>query len=329
MSMRLVMHGAVGTVTGSCALLEMPAGRLLVDCGLFQGNKTLKELNYGPFPFRPRDLDAVLLTHAHIDHSGLLPKLVRHGYRGRILATHESRDLLSYMLPDAGYIQESEVERLNRRRQQRGEAPVAPIYTRADAEAALSSIDAVPYDNWIEPMPGVRARFWPAGHILGSASIELEVDDGHGQWLRLLFSGDLGPAGSPLEPPGSAPSDVDYVILESTYGDRVRPVLAPAQRRRILRDEVVAALHEGGNLIIPAFAVERTQELLFDLGTLFAAGDLPSVPVFLDSPLAIRATQVFKEHANSLGEPAGAARPFDRNNFHFIEAAIDSKALNQ
>jgi len=329
MSLRLTFHGAAGTVTGSCTLIESERGRLLVDCGLFQGSKTLKELNYGSFPFDPVRLGGVLLTHAHIDHSGMLPKLARAGYRGRIAATEGTRDLLTYMLPDAGYVQESEVERLNRRRLQRGETPVTPIYTKADAEALLPRIDACAFGDWFEPCPGFRARFWPSGHILGSASIEIEASDRGDKPVRLLFSGDLGPDGRALQAPAQGPSGVDCLVVESTYGDRERPHLASAARRAALRAEVTKALAKGGNLIIPAFAVERTQELLFDLGVLFARGELPEVPVFLDSPLAVRATAVFARHADSLGEAAATEHPFDRRNFHFIEEVADSKALNR
>jgi metallo-beta-lactamase family protein len=329
MSIRLSFHGAAGTVTGSCQLLETGRGRLLVDCGLFQGSKTLKELNYGAFPFDPARIDAVLVTHAHIDHAGMLPKLARDGYGGRIMATAETLDLLTYVLPDAGYVQESGVERLNRRRQQRGEAPVTPIYTKADAEALLPRIDGVAFGAWLDVLPGIRARFWPSGHILGSASIEIEAGDGAGAPLRLLFSGDLGPGGLSLQGPAQSPSNLDYVVVESTYGDRDRPHLAPEGRRALLRAEVSKALAKGGNLLIPAFAVERTQDLLFDLGVLFAQGALPETPVFLDSPLAVRATAVFAAHAESLGEAAAAPHPFDRRNFHFIEEVSDSKALNR
>ena len=174
MSVTIQFCGASRTVTGSCYLFETSAGRFLVDCGLFQGQKTLKELNYGAFPFRPADIDAVLLTHAHIDHSGLLPKLVRNGFDGRILATRGTIDLCSYMLPDAGNIQESEVLPLNRRNAARGRREVSPIYTQADAIAALQSFSPVDYEKWVDVIPGVRARYWNAGHILGSASIEIE-----------------------------------------------------------------------------------------------------------------------------------------------------------
>ncbi len=329
MTVTLAFHGAAGTVTGSCMLLTHPGGRVLIDCGMFQGSKTLKELNYRDFPFDPRSIDAVLLTHAHIDHSGLLPKLVKAGFTGRIHATGATRDLLTYMMPDAGYIQETEVDHLNRRRQQRGEAPVTPIYTKADGEALVSSVTPTDFDRWIDPGPGIRARFWNAGHILGAASIEVEVAGERRSPLRLLFSGDIGPGGKALEEPPQAPSGLDYVVVESTYGDRERKSFTPDERRAALVAEVTAAMAAGGNLLIPAFAVERTQELLFDLGTLFVSGSLPERPVFLDSPLAIRATEVFTRHAAALGEAAGANHPFDRRNFHFIDVVEHSKALNR
>ena len=177
MSVTIRFFGAARTVTGSCYLFETGSGRFLVDCGLFQGPKTLKELNYRPFPFRAADIDAVLLTHAHIDHSGLLPKLVRNGFPGRILATRGTIDLCSYMLPDAGSIQESEVAALNRRNAARGRAEVSPIYTQADAIATLQSFTPVDYEKWVDVIPGVRARYWNAGHLLGSASIEIEFAD--------------------------------------------------------------------------------------------------------------------------------------------------------
>ena len=177
MSVTLRFCGAARTVTGSCYLVETASGRFLIDCGLFQGQKTLKELNYGAFPFRPADVDAVLLTHAHIDHSGMLPKLVREGFDGSIFATRGTIDLCSVMLPDAGNIQEFEVATLNRRNAARGRSDVTPIYTEADAVASLRSFRPVDYESWIDVMPGVRARYWNAGHLLGSASIEIECAD--------------------------------------------------------------------------------------------------------------------------------------------------------
>lgn len=326
---QLTFHGAAGTVTGACYLLEAQGRRILIDCGLFQGSKTLKELNYGPFSFAPGSIDAALLTHAHIDHTGLVPKLCRQGYTGRIVATEGTRDLLTYMLPDSGYIQESEVEQLNRRRRQRGEPEVEPIYSRADAESCLDQIDPVPIDTWHTLSPGLRARFWNAGHILGASSIELEVQSEESRRpLRLLFSGDLGSAEASLHKPPAGPSDVDYLIVESTYGDRDRERLPPAARRERLGEEVRKALAAGGNLIIPVFAIERTQSLLYDLGILFDEGKLPETHVFLDSPLAIQATRVFAKHLSE--ENGRTGRPlFERKNFHFVPDVEASKRLNK
>lgn len=331
MTISLNFCGAAGTVTGSCYLIHHPGGRFLVDCGLFQGAKTLRQLNYGDFPFDPGKIDFLLLTHAHIDHSGLAPKLVKHGFGGRIIATAGTRDLLSFMLPDSAQIQESEVERLNRRNRQRGRDEVQPIYNRADADATLSQIAGVDFERWIECGPGVRARFWNAGHILGAASIEIEIATGdkRRRFIRLLFSGDLGPGHKIFHPDPDAPENFDHLIVESTYGDRDRPEITPAARRELLRKEVTAALKRGGNLLIPSFAVERTQELLFDLGQLFASGALPRTQLFLDSPLAIRATQVFAAHAKDLEDVDGAVDPFQQPNFRFVETVEQSKAIGR
>lgn len=324
MTIAVKFCGAAGTVTGSCYLVTHPRGRLLIDCGLFQGPKTLKELNYGPFPFDPKGLDAVLLTHAHIDHSGLVPKLCAQGYGGKVLATAGTGDLLAWLWPDSGNIQETEVEHLNRRRARRGEPPLRPIYTRADADAALDRLEPVAFDTWIEVAEGVRARWWNAGHILGAASIELEIATGEARQrlLRVLFSGDLGPGGRPLERDPDAPENYDYLIVESTYGDRDRAELSEGGRRAVLLSEVEAAIKAGGNLLIPAFAVERTQELLHDLVRLMDEGALPRLPVFLDSPLAVRATEVFEKHLGS-----GARNLFRAPNIRFVTEAADSRAL--
>ena len=329
MSVTIQFCGASRTVTGSCYLLETSAGRFLVDCGLFQGQKTLKELNYGAFPFRPADIDAVLLTHAHIDHSGLLPKLVRHGFAGRILATRGTIDLCSYMLPDAGSIQESEVQALNRSNVARGRGEVSPIYTQADAIAALQSFSPVDYEQWIDVIPGVRARFWNAGHLLGSASIEIECTDENasGRPMRILASGDVGPDAKLLQPDPDAPSGFDYVICESTYGDRERAATTPDARRRRLAEEVQNAAARRGALLIPAFAVERTQELLVDLIDLMERGDIPAAPVCLDSPLAIRATEVIRRHADSLDPEVDVRRLLNSPQLRFTETVEESKHI--
>ena len=329
MSVTLRFCGAARTVTGSCHLFETRAGRLLVDCGLFQGPKTLKALNYSNFPFRAAEISTVLLTHAHIDHSGLLPKLTREGFRGRIMATRGTIDLCSYMLPDAGSIQESEVATLNRRNTARGRAEVTPIYTKADAVASLESFRSVDYEKWFEAMPGVRARYWNAGHLLGSASIELEFagEGASGKPLRALASGDIGPDAKLLEPDPEAPTGLDYVISESTYGDKDRPPITPEERRQHLAVEVRDAYAAGGALLIPAFAVERTQELIIDLVDLMDRGDVPIAPIFLDSPLAIRATEVFRQYASSLESDVDVNRLLGSPHLRCTETVEESKSI--
>lgn len=306
MSLELSFHGAAGCVTGFCARLTTDRASVLIDCGMFQGPKTLKALNYDALPFVAGDIDAVLLTHAHIDHSGLLPKLMRAGFRGPILATAGTRDLCAVMLPDAGDIQESEVRRLNRRNQRRGRDLVEPIYTARDARRTLDLFRTVKLGDEVQVAPGITARYWEAGHILGSASIEVAVETAEGP-VTLLFSGDLGPGGRDFLPDPDGPSGVDHLIVESTYGGRSRPSLDPAARRRMLAQEVRDAQRAGGPLLIPAFAVERSQELLADLQILTRDGEIPEADVFLDSPLAIEATEVFQRRGWS---PVMEANPF-------------------
>lgn len=328
MSVTVQFCGAAHTVTGSCHLFRTPSGPLLVDCGLFQGQKTLKELNYGAFPFEPAEIRAVLLTHAHIDHSGLLPKLFREGFRGRILATRGTIDLCSYMLPDSGNIQEAEVAALNRRNAARGRAEVSPIYTEADAVETLNAFHPVEYESWIEVIPGVRARYWNAGHLLGSATIEIEIKgDEAERALRVLASGDIGPDTKLLEPDPRAPAGFDYVLCEATYGDRTRAPSTPDQRREKLAAEVRDAASAKGALLIPAFAVERTQELIVDLIHLMQRGEIPTAPVFLDSPLAIHATEVFRKHADSLDAGFDITSLFASPHLRFTETVEESKSI--
>ncbi|MEP2742002.1 MBL fold metallo-hydrolase [Bauldia litoralis] len=331
MATKITFRGGAGTVTGSCYLVEHDGGRFLIDCGMFQGNKTIRELNYAPFPFDPATVDYLLLTHAHIDHSGLIPKLTRHGFAGPIHATAPTLDLLTFMLPDSGRIQEGEVERKNRTLRRRGKPQIEPIYNQADAEAALGNVSPHELEEWFDAGPGVRVRFWNAGHILGSVSIELAIDDGGPRPVRMLFSGDLGPDEKVFHLAPDAPEGFDYIVCESTYGDRDREDVTVVARRQAMEREITEALTRGGNLVIPSFAVERSQELLHDIGVLLAEGRIPpTTPVFLDSPLASRVTKVFIRHADTLDDIAvDEAALFRHPNFHITEDVEESKAINR
>jgi len=320
----LSFHGAARAVTGSCFRLQTAQGTLLIDCGMVQGSKTEKALNYRPFPFDPGQIDAVLLTHAHIDHSGLLPKLVRDGFRGAIHATRPTVDLCGVMLPDSAHIQALEVDQLNRRRARWHEETVTPIYDGADVQNTMALMQGHDYGDWVSVLPGVRVRFWNAGHMLGSSSIEVELP---GQ--RLLFSGDLGPAAKLLHPAPEGPSVVDTLICESTYGGTDRAATSDEARRLLLRDEVRAALRPDGVLLIPTFAVERAQELIADLTLLMAEGALPEIPIHIDSPLAKRATEVFRRHRRTLESDQSLTRGLSSGLVRFTETINDSKALDQ
>jgi len=331
MSVRVTFHGACGIVTGSCFEVRTERGAILVDCGMFQGTKSIKELNYGTFPFDPGAINALILTHAHIDHCGLAPKLFSAGFRGAIVASKPTSDLLACVLPDSGYIQEMEVQRLNRRNRQRGRPQVDPIYTREDGVETAQHVTTRSMDKWFDVAPGFRARLWDAGHILGSTSVELEVFDAKefsASPLRLLFSGDIGAGENMLQQPPQGPAGIDYLFVESTYGDRLRPRFSHAHRAAALRKEIKAGLGAGGVILIPAFAVERTQQLLYDLGHLFDGRELPPVPVFVDSPLAIKATRVFKKYLR-FNKKGSQPTPFDRANLRFVEDAEASKKLGR
>jgi metallo-beta-lactamase family protein len=319
----LAFHGAAKTVTGSCMEFGYAGTRVLVDCGLFQGSRTLEHLNLEPFAFDPERIDAVIVTHAHIDHSGLLPRLVAEGFTGPVWCTRPTSDLLEHMLADSGRIQEYEADRRNRRRDRAGDEPFEPLYTAEDAMRAWELCRIVDLEELFEPAAGFRARLWNAGHILGSASVELEAGG-----VSVLCSGDIGPDNKAFHRDPDGRSGFDHVICEGTYGDRPREKVSIEDRRRLLQAEVEAALIRGGNLLIPAFALERTQELLLDLGQLLRDRAIPDVQVFLDSPLAIRATGVFSRHAEEL-EDTGPGDVFDHPSFHFVSDATDSIRLNK
>jgi metallo-beta-lactamase family protein len=290
---KLTFYGAVQQVTGSCYLLDTPHSRVLLECGLFQGPPATEELNQRHFPFRPDTVDAVILSHAHLDHSGLLPKLVRAGFRGPVYATRPTLDLMDIMLRDAAFLQAKDVEWENRRRQRAGKPPVAELYTLDDVEQALGLCRPMAYRERFLAAPGVNACFRDAGHILGSAIVEVWADGRQGE-RKLVFSGDLGNRYSPLLPDPEILADADALLLESTYGDRNHRSLSETLAEFAAVLEAAAA--SGGNVLIPAFAVGRVQEILFRLGELYQAGRLPQQTVFLDSPMAIAATEVHQRH---------------------------------
>lgn len=306
--------------------------QVLVDCGMFQGSKAIAERNYGEFPFHPGDITAVLLTHAHIDHSGLLPKLVKHGFRGAIYATAATRDLCSIMLADSAYIQEAEVERKNRKLARQGQTLLQPIYTVGDVTRCMQQFKETPYYQRISVYPGLDAVLRPSGHVLGSAYVELIAQEGNGQ-TTVLFSGDIGAENRPIVPNPEQPGAADYVVMESTYGNRVREEKGDsfAMLARIIKETFA----KGGNVIIPAFAVERTQDLLYGLNQLIYKGELAAGNIYVDSPLAVEATEVFARHVDLFDEEAQHFRNLVGNipilfpSLHFSRTRQDSEAINQ
>jgi len=282
--MKLTFLGATGTVTGSKYLLEAAGGRILIDCGLYQGVKQLRLRNWARLPVEPASIDAVLLTHAHIDHSGFVPALVRDGFRGPVFCSAATLELCRILLPDAGHLQEEDAGYANRKGFSKHH-PALPLYTEADAVAAIDSLVPAAFDRWQELEP-FRFRLRPAGHILGAASIEVEHVG-----RRVLFSGDLGRSEDLLMQPPSPPGDPDWIVVESTYGDRLHPTLDPFD---CLASILTKTLSRGGVLLIPAFAVGRAQTLLYCFHEIFRRRLAPEVPVFLNSPMATDVTELFR-----------------------------------
>lgn len=286
--MKLSFHGAAGTVTGSKYLVEHQGQRLLVDCGLFQGYKQLRLLNWEPLPFSAADIDAVVLTHSHLDHAGALPLLVKQGFRGRILATPSTIELCGLLLPDSGRIQEEDAAYANRHHTSK-HATALPLYTEDDARRAMEQLHRLPFDQCVDVVPDVTVTLRPAGHILGAASAELTA----GQ-TTVLFSGDVGRPDDPvMRAPAPAPK-ADYIVVESTYGDRLHEPVPNAQA--VLGEAIARTAHRGGMVVIPAFAVGRAQLLLHLIHKLKQQGAIPDLPVFLDSPMAIDATEIYHRH---------------------------------
>ncbi len=299
--MKLEFYGAAGEVTGSCHILTVGDSRILLDCGMIQGSRKDAARNRGPWPFEPRSVDAVVLSHAHIDHSGRLPLLVRDGFTGPIYAQRATRDLCRIMLKDAGFLAEKEAESVNRKRQRKGLAPVQPIYTAAEGVAAVGQFRGLPYERRERILPGITIRYLDAGHILGSAIVELWLEEG-GVRRKLVFSGDLGNAGAPILRDPVRVQDADLVLMESTYGDR----LHRSRQETIaeLGEIITRARHGKGNILIPSFAVGRSQDLLYFLSQHRQDWSLDEWTVFLDSPMAIEASRVYARYAHLYDEEA-------------------------
>lgn len=318
MTLKLTFLGGAGTVTGSKYLLERGDCRILVDCGLFQGFKALRLRNWSPFPIPPGSISAVVLTHAHLDHSGYLPLLVRNGFRGPVFCTDGTRDLCGILLPDSGHLQEQDAEFANRHRFSKHK-PALPLYTEQDARHALDSFRPAPFGKPVALPGGAVAQFFLAGHILGAASVSLQWDD-----KVIIFSGDIGRYDDPLMLDPQTPPHADYLLMESTYGDRHHD---RNDVENALADIIGSTIHRGGTVVVPAFAVGRAQSLIFHISRLKAAGRLPELlPVFLDSPMAIDATEIFQRHAAEQRLNGEDLKALGRD-IRYVHTADESKAL--
>ena len=331
--MEIQFFGAAQTVTGSQHLITANGHRILLDCGLFQGKRQESYERNRNLPFDAASVDALILSHAHIDHSGNVPNLVRNGFRGPVYCTFATRNLCSAMLRDSAYIQERDVEYTNKKRARKGEPPVEPIYTYDDAIASLEHFVSVGYNRPIEVAPGVICTLFDSGHILGSAMVLLKVTEGQRQ-TRLLFSGDLGQTDKPIMRDPTPPPLADVLIIESTYGDRLHSLHEEKEQK--LLDLVTRTYDKGGRIVIPAFSVGRTQEIVYSLGRLENARKLPNVPVFVDSPLAVGATEIFRLHPECYDKEVRKFMsqdrhpdPFGFKRLRYIRNVEDSKAINE
>ncbi|MGQ9683136.1 MAG: MBL fold metallo-hydrolase RNA specificity domain-containing protein [Anaerolineae bacterium] len=328
--MRIQFLGGVRTVTGSMHRLEVNGSNVLLDCGLFQGRRAESYERNSHFSFDPASVDALVLSHAHIDHSGNIPTLAREGLNCAIYATAATRDLCAAMLRDSAYIQEQDAAFVNRKRARRGEAPIAPLYTVADAMAAVRCFTGLSYGRSFAPAAGVQATFLDAGHILGAALTILDLSEGKRR-LRACYSGDLGRRGQPILRDPEIPRDVEVLIIESTYGNRVHeePDEAAEKLRRVVND----TWRRGGKVIVPAFAVGRTQTLVYQLNQLIRQREIPGLPIYVDSPLAVNVTEVFRLHPECYDEEtarflADNGDPFGFSRLSYVRSVEESKALN-
>lgn len=335
--MQITFCGAAGTVTGSCYLVTTEFCKFIVDCGMFQGSKEIRSLNRSNFQFIPGEIDFVLLTHAHIDHSGLLPKLWKLGFKNSIYATKPTLELSQIALPDSGHIQEMDAEWRNRKLSRKGLEPIEPLYTANDALSCLKHFVAQSYLEEFEPVPGVKVKFLDAGHILGSSIIEIRITEksngeGKPETTKIVFSGDLGQKNQPIIQDPTYIQEADYVIVESTYGNRLHE--EHYDRVEMLRKIIIQSVESGGNLVIPAFAIERTQDLLYHIKNLLKDGKIPRIPVYIDSPMAVSATEIFRNNPGYYDEPTlkmlqAGDSPFDFPSLKFIRTTDESRKLNE
>jgi metallo-beta-lactamase family protein len=331
MMIRVACLGGAGSVTGSNYLVESPLDKkVLVDCGLFQGGRQMESRNGMEWGFDPQQLSTLFLTHAHIDHSGRIPKLVKDGFQGKIITSPPTAELCRIMLLDSAHIQELDAEWQTRRNKRQSKEPVLPLYTTEDAEASLKLLMPMDRDQIIDVEPGIKARLRNAGHILGSSILELWIEEDD-VTTKIVFSGDLGRKNQLILKDSHEIFDADYLFLESTYGDRLHRSFEKSKEE--LLEAIEYAVSNGEKIIIPAFAVERTQEILYVLGEFNREGQLPDIPVYLDSPLAIKATEIFRENKKYYDEEAQAIvaqgdDPFDLPNLQFTPSTKESMAIN-
>ena len=326
--------GAARTVTGSMHLLTVNGAQILLECGLYQGKRNKSFERNRNLPFDPKDVDVMVLSHAHIDHSGNIPNLVKNGYDGPIYCTFATRDLCAAMLRDSGHIQEKDAQYVNKKRARKGEPPVEPIYTQEDAVNCLGQFVGLGYERAFPISPGVRLTYLDAGHILGSAIVVLDIESNNGSNpQRLVFSGDLGRPEKPILEDPTLVKGCDTLLIESTYGNRLHPDVADT--RQELKRVVLETAHRGGKVIIPSFAVGRTQELVYSLHQLITAKEIPNLPVFVDSPLAIDATSVFRLHPECYDDEVeqflhetGERDPFGFSRLQYTRSVEQSKAIN-
>ncbi|CAK7047193.1 MAG: Ribonuclease [Desulfovibrio sp.] len=330
--MKISFLGAAKTVTGSCYVIKTDSARFAVDCGMHQGNAAIEERNLDTEIYRPGDIDFFLITHAHIDHSGLLPRMVKEGFKGPIYCTEPTADLLGIMLADSAHIQEMDAEWETRKQKRRGAKPVEPLYTQEDAAKAAKMLKSVKYGHTIEPASGVKVTYKNAGHILGAAFLEM-VFSNNGDTTSVVFSGDLGRPDSLIVEDAETPAlKPDYLFLESTYGDRDHKNESGSLEE--LAEAIRYSYSKGEKVIIPAFAVERTQEILYSLHKLHKRGELPAkLPIYVDSPLAIKATEIFQRYPEYYDEEtksfmAAGESPFEVPGLIFTPSTAESQAIN-